>query len=148
MITDHDLLKLAVKLCLCNTEAEWRNACSRAYFAAFHCARTLLLAMGFEVPRGDQSHGFLWRRMESCGSTSIGKAGSLLVELRRYRNRADYDLITDFSRRDAKYAVESADDVVRILNQLTPDERLAATESIRIYERDILREVTWRQRPR
>ncbi len=102
----------------------------------------------FEVPRGDHAHGFLWRRLASCGTTAVGKSGTLLAELRRYRNRADYDLSTDFSQRDAKYSVESADNVLRLLDQLSPDDRHAAMETMRVYERDVLRETTWRQRPR
>lgn len=39
-------------------------------------------------------------------------------------------------------------DVLRLPDQLTPDDRHAAMETIRVYERDVLRETTWRQRPR
>lgn len=148
MIADRDFLNVAIRLCLAGTEADWRTAASRAYFAAFHGARTLLTAMGFEVPRGDQAHAYLWRRLESCGAQRVGEAGSLLSELRTYRNRADYDLTTDFTLRDAKYAVEAADDVIRTLNQLTADERSAAVATIQTYERDVLHETTWRSRPR
>lgn len=148
MIQDRDFLKVAVRLCLAGTEADWRTASSRAYFAAFHCARTLLTSMGFVVPRGDQAHGYLWRRLESCGAQRVGEVGSLLSELRTYRNRADYDLMTNFTIRDAKYTVESADNLIQTLDQLTPEERSAAAETIQIYERDVLRESTWRSRPR
>jgi uncharacterized protein (UPF0332 family) len=148
MIADRDFLNVAVRLCLTGVEADWRTAASRAYFAAFHCARTLMTAMGFEVPRGDQAHGYLWRRLESCGAHRVGEAGSLLSELRTYRNRADYDLATDFTIRDAKYSVESAADLMRTLTSLTPEERSAAATTIQTYERDVLHEPTWRPRPR
>ena len=148
MIQDRDFWNVAVRLCLAGHEADWRSAASRAYFAAFHRARSLLTAMGFDVPRGDQAHGYLWRRLENGGAQPIGDAGSLLSELRKYRNRADYDLSSDFTIRDAKYAVESSDTLLRILDQLTADERTEAVETIRAYERDVLREPTWRSRPR
>ena len=47
MIRDQDVRNLAGRLCVGSLEADWRGACSRAYFAAFHRARTLLSAMGF-----------------------------------------------------------------------------------------------------
>ena len=145
MISDRELLKLAAKLSVSRTEVEWRCAASRAYFAAFHRARTLIHSLGFDVPRGDRAHAFLWRRMLSCGTTSIGMAGSLLSELRNSRNRADYDVSEEFPVKDARVAVESASDILQILDKLTPDDRHAAMETMRTYERDVLRETTWRQ---
>ena len=41
------------------SEAEWRCAVSRAYYAAFHAARDLLSDLGFRVPRAGQAHGYL-----------------------------------------------------------------------------------------
>ena len=34
------------------TEADWRSAVSRAYYAVFHVARRLFTTCGFTVPRG------------------------------------------------------------------------------------------------
>lgn len=68
MIVDRDLLRLAEKLCVGINESEWRCAVSRAYYAAFHHARDLLQALGFEVPRGELAHAFLWKRLQSCGN--------------------------------------------------------------------------------
>ena len=121
---------------------------SRAYYAAFHHARDLLQALGFEVPRGELAHAFLWKRLQSCGKPSLGLAGSDLNQLRGQRNRADYDLAGDVSRRTAMTAVETATAIFRIFDALTPDDREAAVEVIKAYERDILRESTWRPRPR
>lgn len=148
MILDRDLLRLAERLCLEVGEPEWRCAVSRAYYAAFHRARDLLQALGFEVPRGEQAHAFLWKRLQSCGNPSLGLAGSDLNQLRGQRNRADYDLAGDVSRRTAMTAVETATAIFRILDALTSVDRDAAIEVIKAYERDILRESTWRPRPR
>ncbi len=148
MILDSDLLRLAEKLCQGTSESEWRCAVSRAYYAAFHRARDLLQALGFEVPRGELAHAFLWRRLQTCGNPSLGLAGSDLNQLRGQRNRADYDLAGDVSRRTAMTAVETATAIFRIIEALTPDDREVAVEIIKAYERDILRESTWRPRPR
>ena len=65
-----------------------------------------------------------------------------------HRNRADYDLAGDVSRRTALSAVETATAIFQIIGALTPDDREAAIEIIKTYERDVLRETTWRARPR
>ena len=148
LIVDQDILRLAGKLSVASTETEWRSAASRAYFAAFHRVRILLLGMGFEVPRGDQSHGYLWRRLQSCQTTSIGVAGTLLSQLRGVRNRADYDLNVEFLQREAMYCVESAADIFQVVERLSPDDRQQALETMKEFEQNILRESTWRQRPR
>ena len=62
--------------------------------------------------------------------------------------RSDYDLAGDVSRRTAMTAVETATAIFQIFDALTPDDREAAAEVIKAYERDILRESTWRPRPR
>ena len=45
-------------------------------------------------------------------------------------------------------AVETATAIFRTIETMTPDDRQAAIEIIKAYERDILRETTWRPRPR
>src|SRR5438445_3393042 len=87
-----DFLTLASKLLAETTEAAWRSAVSRAYYAAFHEARQLLRDLGFVVPRADQAHAYLWLRLSNCGDPQVRLAGSDLNRLRRERNRADYDI--------------------------------------------------------
>jgi len=62
-----DYLTLARTLAGGATEAEWRSASSRAYDAAFHVARVLLLGLGFRVPQADRAHGYLWMRLSNAG---------------------------------------------------------------------------------
>ena len=45
-------------------------------------------------------------------------------------------------------AVQTAAAIFRIINALTPNDREVAIEIIRVYECDVLRESTWRPRPR
>jgi uncharacterized protein (UPF0332 family) len=86
-----DYLNLARTLVAGPTEAEWRSATSRAYYAAFHVARVLLLGLGFRVPQADRAHGYLWMRLSNAGQADVMTAGRRLGDLRRERNRADYD---------------------------------------------------------
>ena len=143
-----DFLKFAERTATGPTETDWRTAVSRAYYAAFHEARDFLTALGFQTPRADMAHAFLWRRLQNCGHVRLALAGSRLNQLRGERNQADYDLHRDLARDDAAAAVKSAAMIFDTLHGLSTDERLLITEAIKTYERDILRESTWRNRPR
>jgi hypothetical protein len=57
-----DFLSLATRLAAATTEADWRTAVSRAYYAAFHVARRLLTDLNFTVPRADRAHQSRTRR--------------------------------------------------------------------------------------
>ena len=83
MIGAHELLKLAEVLSRGTSESEWRCAVGRAYYAAFHQARDLLQTLGFQIPRAELVHAFLWKRLLSCGRSSVGTAGSKRSEERR-----------------------------------------------------------------
>ena len=82
MIVGQDFLDLAKKWVAEPTEAEWRCAVSRAYYATFHQARQYLSDLGFVVPRADQAHAYLWRRLSNCGNSQVQTAGSDLNALR------------------------------------------------------------------
>ena len=139
-------LDLANRLAVGDDEEDWRSAVSRAYYAAFHVGRELLTAGGFAAPDGPQGHAYVWLRLANSGNRAVVEAGNQLNALRGQRNRADYDLKDEFDNLMAITQVGVAEDVVRLLDDLaaTPailDEVVAA---IRVYERDVLRQVTSR----
>jgi uncharacterized protein (UPF0332 family) len=148
MIRGDEFLKLAENYVTERSEAAWRSAVSRAYYAAFHVARDFVISLGFVTPRSEIAHAYLWRRLGNCGLSSLALAGSRLNQLRGERNRADYDLNDDLTQKDAKAAVKSAAMVIAALQAVLPDDRLLITEAMKTYERDVLRESTWRNRPR
>src|SRR5438876_3717736 len=96
-----EYLSLAFTLANGGTEAEWRSATSRAYYAAFHVARELLSDLGFIVPRGDRAHAYLWLGLGNSGEAPVITAGKNLNDLRGERNRADYDAHRSLSQVDA-----------------------------------------------
>jgi uncharacterized protein (UPF0332 family) len=61
------------------SEAEWRSAVSRAYYAAFHVARQLLLACRFRVPQAERAHSYLWLRLANSGDANVQFAGNGLA---------------------------------------------------------------------
>ncbi len=141
-----DFLNVAYELLEGNHESHWRSAVSRAYYAAFHAARDLLVQCGFTVPQEERAHAYLRMRLMNSGHPDVVQAGKWLDDLRKVRNRADYDLDHDFEHADAVNRVQQAADTLRLLEEAaalpTVCERI--TEAMRTYERDVLRDVTWR----
>jgi uncharacterized protein (UPF0332 family) len=86
-----DFLQLATRLAAGTTEADWRTAVSRAYYAAFHVARSLIADSKFIVPRADRAHRYLVFRLSNSGEPIVEQAGRDLETLRRLRNRSDHD---------------------------------------------------------
>lgn len=145
MIDPHDYLEVAWSLLEGNREAEWRSAVSRAYYAAFHVARQLLTQCGFTVPRADQAHAYLWLRLSNAEHADVHSVGTRLNDLRKARNRADYELERSVDETTAIEKVQSADDIVELLDAVAKETAILAhiTEAMKIYERDVLKNVTW-----
>lgn len=139
-----DYLTLADALAHGTSEAEWRSASSRAYYAAFHVARLLLLNLRFRVPHAERAHGYLWLRLSNAGEVETATAGRLLGGLRQERNRADYDERRTITQATAIQNVRTAEDVIRALDAAAIDPiRTQITDAMKIYERDVLKDVTW-----
>jgi uncharacterized protein (UPF0332 family) len=138
-------LELADELSTGSRQADWRTASSRAYYAAFHKARTLLQQGGFRVPDAEQAHAYLWRRLSNSGQPDVNDAGARLNRLRSIRNWADYDFDLPMDSQTAIDHVGLATDIIRLLHRLANEPVILTRviEAIKIYERDVLREVTW-----
>jgi len=139
-----EFLTLAQRLSLETTEAAWRSAISRAYYAVFHVARQLLEDLGFTVPRADRAHGYLWLRLANCGDARVQQAGRDLNDLRRHRNEADYDLARSIQSRIAQIHEQLAAQIIQVFETATLEPtRTQITDAMKIYERDVLHDVTW-----
>lgn len=138
-------LELADELSMGSRQAEWRTAISLAYYAVFHKARSLLQQGGFRVPNAEQAHAYLWLRLSNSGHIDVGNAGELLNDLRRTRNAADYDFAVPVDSEMAIEHVGIAMDIIQLLHHLATEPMIftRVVEAIKIYERNVLREVTW-----
>lgn len=139
-----EFLTLAQQLSQATTEAAWRSALSRAYYAAFHVARKLLEDCGFGVPRADRAHAYLWLRLSNCSDIGVQQADRDLNDLRRHRNAADYDLTRPMRSGAARIQQQVAGRIIQALEAaaLEPT-RSTITAAMKIYERDVLHNVTW-----
>ncbi|MBW3540986.1 MAG: HEPN domain-containing protein [Planctomycetes bacterium] len=116
-MTGHDLILLAGKLTanpgLGDAEARFRSAVSRAYYGAFHFARAFVEEMGAVVPKNATGHFELSRLLWDTAHADAQQAADHLDDLRRERNRADYDQDSTRFRKqvNAVQCVELADDI-------------------------------------
>lgn len=139
-----DYLSLAATLRDGSTEAEWRSASSRAYYAAFHVARQMLLSLGFVVPRADRAHAYLWLRLANAGHADVELAGNRLNHLRGDRNAGDYDETRTWRQVLAARHVRTAEDIIQAIDAaMIEPTKTQITDAIKVYERDILQDVTW-----
>ncbi|MFL5243428.1 MAG: HEPN domain-containing protein [Gemmataceae bacterium] len=138
-------LTVADALILQTSEASWRSAVSRAYYAAFHVAQQLFHDLGFTVPRGDRAHGYLWLRLSNCGNSQVQIAGKDLKDLRGDRNWADYDLSFLLTQTLASNQINAAKGIIRLLDNARSSigHLSQIADSMKIYERDVLKDVTW-----
>jgi uncharacterized protein (UPF0332 family) len=139
-----DFLSVAKAWLADTTEASWRSAISRAYYAAFHVARELLDGLRFMVPQGDRAHAYLWLRLSNCGDPHLEDTGQRLNDLRRWRNRADYDMLRHLSQAFATSTVLEAEQVILALDAVVEPTLTQITDAMKVYERDVLKDVTWR----
>jgi uncharacterized protein (UPF0332 family) len=139
-----DFLPLATRLAGGTTEADWRTAVSRAYYAAFHVARRLFADLSFAVPRADRAHQYLVFRLSNSGESAVEQAGRDLETLRRLRNRADYDGTPALTQPQAGAAVQIAEGILRVLDAARQEPTCTGIRDAMItYERDVLHDVTW-----
>jgi uncharacterized protein (UPF0332 family) len=139
-----DFLATADQLARGGTEADWRSAVSRAYYAAFHVARELFMACSFTVPRADRAHSYLWLRLCNCGDATMQRAGADLDVLRRLRNHADYDVAQPFLQATALSQMQQARQLLQALDAAAQEPlKSQITATMAVYERDVLHDITW-----
>jgi uncharacterized protein (UPF0332 family) len=126
-----DFLDVADALIEGSSEAEWRSAVSRAYYAAFHIARQLLRQCGFQVPEADQAHAYLWLRLSNCGHPDVQNAGHELKELRTARNWADYDLDRPLDQPAGFSPILAATNVIQLLEAVAAEPAIPSSKPSR-----------------
>src|SRR5260370_1269913 len=107
-------------------------------------ARQLMTELGFDVARADRAHSYLSRRLLAASIPQVKQAGSDLNTLRGNRKEADYDLHRAITQTAAGLHVRMAEQIVQFLNTSRQEPtRTQVTAAMKVYERDVLQEVTW-----
>ncbi len=113
-VTPEQLLDAATKLERGDSEADWRNAASRAYYAAYHRCRGMAQDERVSVPDGGSHHAALADALMHGINTPIRRIGHMLDLCRSRRARADYQIDATFPRQLGRTVVE---DCRRILSE-------------------------------
>lgn len=111
-----DFLRVANDLAKSDEAAELRSAVSRAYYAAFHVARKLLVDMGFEISKGPAAHGDVCKYLGNAANPTVEHAGNNIGDLKGWRNQADYEL--DLVEHENSRSVQN---IVLITEQIIED---------------------------
>lgn len=124
-------LDVARELLKGKTEAHWRAAAGRAYYALMLECREALRRWGIPPPSGQGVHAFVRLRFVYSPEPDVKEIGYRLERLIKLRNLADYDLLSTAGWKDSKKAqdaVVQVEDALLLLDTLEADApRLAQT---------------------
>jgi len=131
-------LDVAKKFLNTPSEAAYRSAVSRAYYAVFHAAANFLEKLGFKKTKGPQAHEEIPARFNNCGVADGEKIADWLHDLHRQRILADYDLKSDQFAAQFRVAfwVAKAEQAILTLNTLSASQNtcIQIRNGIRAYE--------------
>jgi len=140
-MSGEDFLSLAKSLLKTPTEAAYRSAVSRAYYAVFHVGIAFLAELGLKASEGPQAHAQLRARVNNCGVPELKNTYEQLYDLYKRRRFADYDLNITIFQAQANVAlmVASAGQIITTIKQCQQSQALRnqIRNNIREYERKI-----------
>jgi hypothetical protein len=92
MMRGREFLAVAQELAAGATEAHWRTAAGRAYYALMLEASTLLGHWGFGPSARENVHSFVRLRLLYATDRELNLVAQVLERLGRLRNMADYQI--------------------------------------------------------
>jgi uncharacterized protein (UPF0332 family) len=98
-----------------NIEAVYRTVISRAYFATFLCARAYLRRKNIQISSLGDAHEVVRTEMMIAGQEEISKS---LNNLRKSRNKADYDANYSVLLNNVAFSTALAESVMTEINNL------------------------------
>ena len=118
--TPESLLAAATSLGRGSSEEDWRNATSRAYYAAFHRCQQLAQEANLPVAPSGSIHRTLVDAMTDrfTSGPAFTSLGYILDLCRRRRVEADYNIDTDFPQSLAHEVLEDCRDILDRANAL------------------------------
>lgn len=109
-VTPNELLEAAKAIGRGDSEVDWRNAASRAYYAAWHRCLPIGRSVGLSAGRG--VHRQLIETLEQDRNMTLKSLGYMLRQCRKLRVKADYEIETDFSPEDARIALTQSEKIL------------------------------------
>ncbi len=108
-------LDVARELVVGATEAHWRSAAGRGYYALMLECRDALRRWGMSPPSGQGVHSFVRLRFIYAAEPDLKKIGSTLEQLLKLRTNADYQLAASASFVSASMTQAALSDVADAL---------------------------------
>jgi hypothetical protein len=129
-------LQSARRLLAAPSEANWRTATGRAYYALLHEGRVMLDRWGFPLPPRDSIHTFVRLRFTVAPHPDLAPAGRAIDDLSVWRNHADYRLSSPGMFATGARATEAVNRAQAAIDQLDaieadPARRTAVLAAIR-----------------
>lgn len=112
--TPEALLVAASSLGRGSTEEDWRNATSRAYYAAFHRCQLLVREAGLPLSNAASVHRGLVDAMTDrlSAGPAFASLGYILEQCRRHRVEADYEIDADFPQQLAHTVLDDCRNIL------------------------------------
>lgn len=115
-VTSQDFQDFSITSANGTTEFEWRNACSRAYYGAYHLAQNYVQFCPNHTGNFKMgSHERLSGRFKSHGSTSARSIAIMLEAMKKIRHIADYEISDPF---DQNFSLEQNASYARLKDKL------------------------------
>jgi uncharacterized protein (UPF0332 family) len=119
-ISSADLLSLAQELAGHDKEVHWRDAASRAYYAAFHWCQPV--SQTLSEPRYDSNvkgiHDYLIKKFEGAEGTHKNQLKAIAYLLKAAKNirvKADYEIQISFEKHQAQQNIKYAERIYQLL---------------------------------
>jgi hypothetical protein len=119
-----EFLTVARDLARQATEAHWRVASGRAYYALLLELRDAMTAWGLSRPVPSQVHQLVYRRLFVSSDPDIKQIGISFHQLRLARGRAEYEtwpLVEFATDAGAKWAIQRAADALTLFDTIEAD---------------------------
>ena len=115
-VTPNDLLEAARELANGNREVDFRNAASRAYYAAYHRCKPVAKSFGLRTSaRG--VHSDVIDTLSRVTKPTPKQLARLLRKCRTIRSKADYRTDEDFKRSEVDFSIRQAEKIFAIAGQ-------------------------------
>ena len=111
-VTPNELLEAAKVIGRGEAEVDWRNAASRAYYAAWHRCLPIGRSVGLSAQPGQGVHQQLIETLTGNRNATLKSLGYMLKQCRDLRVEADYEIETDFPPAAARTALEQCEKIL------------------------------------
>lgn len=112
-VAPSDMLDAAAEMAAGSREVDWRNAASRAYYAAYHRCKVLAQDERIEVDANRSAHEALVRALGARdNSRPMRVISDVLDKCRMKRRDADYEIGKQFLKQAALTSVEDCREII------------------------------------